>query len=854
MASILEIDNVKEGDSLVFDIESSGLLDETAIDYNSSPYRLRDSFQIWCVVVKDLETDAILTFVGDEIKTQLPIVMKKAGTIIAHNGINFDLLATKLYLGLDYTVSRGLDQSDTFCGKDVSIVDTLCWSKALNPDRLGGHSLDEWGNRVGYNKINWRKEAIDLGLIKASDPKGAEFGQYHPKMLEYCLTPDHKVLTEDLRWEEIGNLAEGDNILGFDEYGPNRKYKTAKVESWERKPAPVYKVTLASGKEFRTTANHKWLVARSRGKSSIGVGSYDWVETQNLRFGGKYASKIPVFLNMDEEDFSKESGWLAGMFDGEGCLQKKPFRITVAQRPTKTLTKLEHILSVKNVPFSKRYVKESGDCCSLALTGNCADKVEFLIKNRPERLIEKFNFEDMGRLENKRGVDEVVNVEYVGIEDIVVMQTSTRTFISEGYPMHNCIRDVEVTELTFKALIAERGDWPWDDALNLEQAVMDIITRQSHRGFWFDKTLAEANVHELDELMEAARIKVEPILPAKPLTKTLEKLYTPPKVQVKKDGTLSAAIVKWVDKHEGKVLDDRTIEVFGTTYSIPMPQESIVKEQPAKMKDTTHIKGWLVSMGWEPINWKERDLSVDTKKQKLSPEKLEETIQRYVEQTLNSPFCDARCEFLDTTPDMLLHKLRSGKPGRGLKVRTNPSFTVGQDKEICPNLDAMKEKFPYTQDIVNFLTYQHRRNSILGGGYDPDDDEEEFDKGYLANVRSDGRIATPADTCGAGTSRFKHKGVANIPRVTSLYGDKMRAMFGVERAKMIQFGYDFDSLEAKIEAHYTYKYDDANKTYGVSLIAEKPNDIHSVTAKKISLIIHKEFSRANAKSVKYGLR
>lgn len=602
MASILEIDNVKEGDSLVFDIESSGLLDETAIDYNSSPYRLRDSFQIWCVVVKDLETDAILTFVGDEIKTQLPVVMKKAGTIIAHNGINFDLLATKLYLGLDYTISRGLDQSDTFCGKDVSIVDTLCWSKALNPDRLGGHSLDEWGNRVGYNKINWRKEAIELGLIKPSDPKGAEFGQYHPKMLEYC------------------------------------------------------------------------------------------------------------------------------------------------------------------------------------------------------------------------------------------------------------IRDVEVTELTFKALIAERGDWPWDDALNLEQAVMDIITRQSHRGFWFDKTLAEANVHELDELMEVARIKVEPILPAKPLTKTLEKLYTPPKVQVKKDGSLSAAIVKWVEKHEGKVLDDRTIEVFGTTYSIPMPQESIVKEQPAKMKDTTHIKGWLVSMGWDPINWKERDLSVDTKKQKLSPEKLEETIQRYVEQTLNSPFCDARCEFLDTTPDMLLHKLRSGKPGRGLKVRTNPSFTVGQDKEICPNLDAMKEKFPYTQDIVNFLTYQHRRNSILGGGYDPDDDEEEFDKGYLANVRSDGRIATPADTCGAGTSRFKHKGVANIPRVTSLYGDKMRAMFGVERAKMIQFGYDFDSLEAKIEAHYTYKYDDANKTYGVSLIAEKPNDIHSVTAKKISLIIHKEFSRANAKSVKYGLR
>ena len=105
------------------------------------------------------------------------------------------------------------------------------------------------------------------------------------------------------------------------------------------------------------------------------------------------------------------------------------------------------------------------------------------------------------------------------------------------------------------------------------------------------------------------------------------------------------------------------------------------------------------------------------------------------------------------------------------------------------------EKFPYARDIVDYLTYKHRRNSILGGGLEWDE-EEEAEKGFLAYVRADGRISTPADTCGATTSRFKHRVVTNIPRTSSLYGEPMRAQFGVDDT-CYQIGYDFDSLEAK---------------------------------------------------------
>jgi DNA polymerase I-like protein with 3'-5' exonuclease and polymerase domains len=78
----------------------------------------------------------------------------------------------------------------------------------------------------------------------------------------------------------------------------------------------------------------------------------------------------------------------------------------------------------------------------------------------------------------------------------------------------------------------------------------------------------------------------------------------------------------------------------------------------------------------------------------------------------------------------------------------------------------------------------------------------------------------------------------------------MRSLFGCGEG-CYQIGYDFDSLEAKIESHYVFKYK-GGKEYGVSLTAEKPNDCHSVLAKYITGIIGKEFPRGTAKSVKYG--
>lgn len=427
------------------------------------------------------------------------------------------------------------------------------------------------------------------------------------------------------------------------------------------------------------------------------------------------------------------------------------------------------------------------------------------------------------------------------------------------------ILDVKSNTSVAKYLLQEAGDWNWLPALHLETVVAEIVTRQSHRGFWFDKEKAESNIAFLDAALAERQDLINPLLPPKPATKAFQKDFTPPKIQFKKDGSISSHMQKFAEKIGATVVDSfdadrspcKALEWRGATYPLPLPLEPLVSTIPATVDDSTHVKGWLVSeFSWEPTEWKERDLSMDTKRKKLDRVKVEEAIDRYVEQTLSSPFKKHRLEYLECTEGQLRSKLMAIKEGKPIRVRTNPSLTVGQEKEVDPALADISDNFPHAKILIEYYTFKHRRNSILGGGLEFDEEDwagkgQEAEKGYLAAVRADGRIPTPADTCGAASGRMKHKLVANIPRSTSLFGAEMRSLFGVDDL-VYQLGYDFASLEAGIEAHYCFKYDEESKPYCNSLLQEKPNDVHTMTANKISEAIGKAFPRSSAKAVKYG--
>ncbi len=425
------------------------------------------------------------------------------------------------------------------------------------------------------------------------------------------------------------------------------------------------------------------------------------------------------------------------------------------------------------------------------------------------------------------------------------------------------IFDVLATTHVYNYLMYEwdKGDTSWMDAYKLEKKVVDIVTRQEHRGFHFFKDKALSSVRELDEFIQDAKDKIEPLLPKKPIGKIEGKQYVLNAKQfLQGTGEKSKHLLKFVDKHGGEWIDDRVVKIFDKEWTLPLPKGiPMVTHVTAKIKDTTHIKKWLVQdIGWVPLEWKDRDLTKKVKagvgNVKRTKEEYAIAVDKYVEETLNGPFSEYRLEHLNATRDTIKSKLLKRGVGRSVKVLTNPSFTVGQEKDPCPNLLKLADKFPYVEDMVKYLTYRHRRNTILGGDFDPEfvdiDDGGEPEKGYIPSVRQDGRIPTPADTCGAGTRRMKHKCVANVPRTTSLYGQQLRELFGVDEGS-VQIGYDFDSLEAREEAHYCWEYD-KTKDYCNSLLASKPNSVHCKLARAVSKILNRDFGRNAAKSVRYG--
>lgn len=405
-----------------------------------------------------------------------------------------------------------------------------------------------------------------------------------------------------------------------------------------------------------------------------------------------------------------------------------------------------------------------------------------------------------------------------------------------------CIQDTAVNLSIYKKLLEEQGDHNWSKPYSMEVKLADLALKRELFGMDFDVQLAQKNIEELTKLMQNIAVKVDPLLPEKQMPKTEYSSYIPPKVRFKKNGEVSSHMQKFLEKHNAKLTEDfQTILFEGKEFSV-LTEEPLKSTTRATIEDIDVVKGYLLSLGWRPTEVKERDLVKNTDKTVKNRVQIEEAITRYVKQTEASLFKELRLEHLGVQmhklKDFLMNKIDGSKP---IYVPTTPKLSVGVEKEICPNLILMGEKAEFVKDVVHYYTYRHRKNSIAGGVLDEDGEPE---TGFLSAVREDGRVPTPADTLGANTGRYRHKIVCNIARVTSLYGEQMRNLFGSGKG-LWQLGFDFSSLEARIMGHHVIPYTDG-EALAEALIAEKPNDIHSINARKLGI------DRSAAKSFSYA--
>lgn len=559
----------------VIDIETTALLSEM-LDFSSFPYKLKEEAKLWCVVVKDVETQNSIRLAKEDItKEALKKALSPYNLIIAHNGVKFDFITLKLFGVLDYKIGW-IGEKDTLFGRDVLFLDTLIVSRLFNPVLKNGHSLDEWGKRLGHKKTDFRQLCIDKGYIKKTDPKGQEFKTFCPEMVDYC---------------------ENDCLVN---------------------------------------------------------------------------------LNL-----------------------------------------FEHLKQELN--------------------------------------------------------------EY---------QT-------------------------------------WLVSIKQENKLADLAVRRENFGFDLDEEKALECYEDLSQKIKSISDIINPILPSKKANKGEINNFIPPKIQLKKDGTLSNHILKFIEKHNATIekLDEDYYLIYeDKEFKIPF-SNPIKKTVRADISNLDHVKHYLISLGWIPTEWRERDLTKDSKKISLPLEKRVKALDKWWVETMEGKYKEYRLDNLegDSLQDKynnLRKKLEKDFP---VRIRTSPSVKVGLEKELCSNLVKLGEKVAFAKDFADYLTYKARRSNIAGG--EAIEEQKEIEKGYLSSYRQeDGRIPTPAIEIGAISNRYKHISVANIPRVTSLYGKEIRSLFGAGKG-FIQYGFDFSGLEARVMGHYVLPYKEGEKL-AEQMVAERPDDIH----------------------------
>ena len=113
-----------------------------------------DATVVHCIVAQDLDTGAVDTWYGESIK-DFPAWSESVDVFVMHNGVSFDAPVVNRLTGSNIPLSK--------------IRDTLILSQLYDPSLEGGHSLEAWGQRLGYPKIEFN-----------------DFAYFSEDMLTYC--------------------------------------------------------------------------------------------------------------------------------------------------------------------------------------------------------------------------------------------------------------------------------------------------------------------------------------------------------------------------------------------------------------------------------------------------------------------------------------------------------------------------------------------------------------------------------------------------------------------------------------------------------------------------------------------
>jgi len=260
-------------------------------------------------------------------------------------------------------------------------------------------------------------------------------GVRSPEDHAMCLNPEARILTKDLRWVQAGDLEIGDRIIGFDERQGTRqeprRWRDAEVVATGIRTLDRILIHLADGRTLIATSNHRWIVKDGQSRT------HSWVRTDQLRVGYKLNHFAPVW----ERDDTWEAGWLAGLYDGEGHLaigvgarNRTILKVVAAQKPGPVMDRTMTFMKDKGFAV---HLADHQAVHHLHLNGGFAEHLRFLGQIRPVRLLSKFEQAPLISAFQAKGYITIIGIEPAPPGPMVTLQSSTETYIAEGFGSHN---------------------------------------------------------------------------------------------------------------------------------------------------------------------------------------------------------------------------------------------------------------------------------------------------------------------------------------------------------------------------------------------------------------------------------
>jgi hypothetical protein len=146
-------------------------------------------------------------------------------------------------------------------------------------------------------------------------------------------------------------------------------------------------------------------------------------------------------LPVVEQDVSYDAGYIAGLLDADGSVQAQTgtaCRISFAQNEGEVLN--DFVAWCEKNSFEIRIDKDR-KCRHVTINGGIKETYRLLATVRPPRLLKKFGNGLAGfQIKGVNGPDSwlgVESIECIGEGPVIRFETSTHTFVGDGFAMHN---------------------------------------------------------------------------------------------------------------------------------------------------------------------------------------------------------------------------------------------------------------------------------------------------------------------------------------------------------------------------------------------------------------------------------